>query len=1564
MKILCKTFAFLLLLCAWQQAIAQNFITQWNLATPGSGPTQLSFGTATSGTVNYTWQEISPGSTSGSGSWSGSTLTITGLPAGATIRLEIAPANLQSVVMVIGGYDGERLIKIENWGSTAWTSMQQAFRLCTNLQITATDVPDLSGVTSMAQMFSDCPNLNSPSNINTWNTAVVTDMQYMFKGASAFNQDIGSWNTSAVTNMTWMFSQASSFDQNIGLWNTSAVTNMSFMFFGAVSFNNGGNGSINNWNTSSLTNMTSMFSQASAFNQNIGLWNTAAVTSMNNIFGGASSFNQNIGGWNTSAVTNMGNMFYQASAFNQDIGSWNTAAVTTMGAMFMYASAFNNGGSNAINNWNTAGVTDFQYMFYLASAFNQNIGSWNTSAITNMQFMFLGASAFNQNIGSWNTAAVTNMRFMFQLASVFNNGDNSSINNWNTAAVTSMAYMFDRASAFNQNVGSWNTAAVTDMGSMFWQASAFNQNIGTWTLKPAVSMISMLNFSGMDCGKYSATLIGWSANPSTPNNILMEAAGRQYGTNAVAARTNLTTTKGWTISFDSPSGTFCSTVSIPIITSFTPTSGPIGTAVTINGTNFSTTPSNNIVFFGATRATITAATSTQLTVTVPTGATYEPISVLVNGLTGYSKHPFVTTFPGGGTINNCILAPVFSIPITNLYFGLSAADYDQDGKIDMVVDNISPNKVKIYRNTSTAGLINASSFGSPFELTAPSGEAYNIKSADLDGDGKIDIIASIPTMDAVALYRNTSSPGIISFDNPVDFAAGFDPLYTSIADLDSDGKPEIAAINRFSNSLSIYKNTTVSGGFTSSSFATKVDFPVGSEPYTVKIADLNADNKPDIVVSNSVSNTISIFENTSLQGSINSSSFASPITLPTGIFPHTSFLTDFDGDGKIDIAVANIFSNTVSVFRSVYSGGPITALSFGSAINFAANSGSVDLAATDIDGDGKVDIVVSNQSTDKISLLKNISSPGSISFEPHVDFVNGPYSAALLVADIDGDGKSDVINMSVNSGTIGFFRNIADSTPALASFAPSSGAIGSSVTITGTNFSTPFTSTVKFNGVPAIITASTATTLTVTVPVGATTGTIEVTIGCNAVTSGGNFTITIPTITITTQPSDAVVCEGVNATFSVVATGTTNMTYQWQFSPDGIVPFADISNGGGYSDVSISTLSINSTGNFGAGRYRCRINGDFVPEVISNDEGLFINSLPTSPGSTGNSVCGNGNVTLHASGGANGQYRWYTSSTGGTPITGEVNDTYTTPTILETTSYYVSINNGTCESARTSVVAQINTQPAAPTVTGASAFPPAVLTLTASGGTNGQYRWYTTATGGTALAGEVNNTYTTPSLSISTTYYVSINNGQCESSRTPVEAEIKVNSAPVILSTNAEVPVEGTITISLTALISDPEDNLDFSTLTIVKQPTSGAIASIEPVNNLVLDYSGTSFSGTDQLTIGICDLLAACAQKELTIEVAGDIIVYNALSPNGDGKNDSFYIQYIDLLPQTKNNRVLIFNRWGDLVWEAENYDNTENVFTGITSNGKDLPSGTYYYKIEFASDQKSLLGFISLKR
>lgn len=94
-----------------------EFVTVWDLATAGGPNTELTFDVATGGTVNYTWETI-PAASSGSGTFTGSTVTITGLPADATIRLFIQPANFERI-NINNGTDRNRLTLVENWGSTA-----------------------------------------------------------------------------------------------------------------------------------------------------------------------------------------------------------------------------------------------------------------------------------------------------------------------------------------------------------------------------------------------------------------------------------------------------------------------------------------------------------------------------------------------------------------------------------------------------------------------------------------------------------------------------------------------------------------------------------------------------------------------------------------------------------------------------------------------------------------------------------------------------------------------------------------------------------------------------------------------------------------------------------------------------------------------------------------------------------------------------------------------------------------------------------------------------------------------------------------------------------------------------------------------------------------------------------------------------------------------------------------------------------------------------------------------------------------------------------------------------
>ncbi len=95
-----------------------------------------------------------------------------------------------------------------------------------------------------------------------------------------------------------------------------------------------------------------------------------------------------------------------------------------------------------------------------------------------------------------------------------------------------------------------------------------------------------------------------------------------------------------------------------------------------------------------------------------------------------------------------------------------------------------------------------------------------------------------------------------------------------------------------------------------------------------------------------------------------------------------------------------------------------------------------------------------------------------------------------------------------------------------------------------------------------------------------------------------------------------------------------------------------------------------------------------------------------------------------------------------------------------------------------------------------------------------------------------------------------------------------------------------------------------------------------------------------------------------------GELVIYNGISPNADSYNSTWQIQNIDMLTDTKKNKVTLYNRWGDEVFSASDYDNHSKVFKGISNDGAELPSGTYFYRIEFESGKSPLTGYVVLKK
>ncbi|HEY3402544.1 MAG TPA: FG-GAP-like repeat-containing protein, partial [Ohtaekwangia sp.] len=547
----------------------------------------------------------------------------------------------------------------------------------------------------------------------------------------------------------------------------------------------------------------------------------------------------------------------------------------------------------------------------------------------------------------------------------------------------------------------------------------------------------------------------------------------------------------------------------PAVSSLSTTSGKPGQTITINGTGFNTTAANNVVRFGAVAGTVTNATATQLIVTIPVGAQYGKIVItnIVTGLASTSPQSFNPVFDGGGRIIRDSFKPRVDITPTTDVEGFTVKDIDGNGWSDVIIASSTAYKtISIYPNLGIGGEITAASFAPVTTVTIP-GTGTNTTGAqfaDLDGDGKLDLITSnvLVTFGGAYFitYRNISTPGNIAFEAP-EFWAGLtdDTPPGLITDLDGDGRPElISGEGSFSTGASFWitQNISTPGNI---EFGSAVGYFINASNGGfggASAGDLDGDGKPEMMVAHG--DRYSIFKNNSAPGSISLTSIG---MITSGQYISSLQTPDFNLDGKNDLVWKN---NGVTIFvrLNTNTGGPLALTDFAAEVTFAGdlnNYGSFSIG--DINGDGKPDIAACEDGD--LGIYENRFSGGTFdntAFIPAYSlqgYASGTYPWTPVVADLNGDLKPELIVATTNNAIrISIFENKNVHAPAISvnTVSPLAGAIGSTVTITGNNFSTTLTDNkVKIGGVDATVLTATPTQLTVSVPAGAGYGYVSVT---------------------------------------------------------------------------------------------------------------------------------------------------------------------------------------------------------------------------------------------------------------------------------------------------------------------------------------------------------------------------------------------------------------------------------------------------------------------------------------
>ena len=474
------------------------------------------------------------------------------------------------------------------------------------------------------------------------------------------------------------------------------------------------------------------------------------------------------------------------------------------------------------------------------------------------------------------------------------------------------------------------------------------------------------------------------------------------------------------------------TIAQPTIESIEPAFGGIGSTITISGNNFSSNSIENTVFFSGLESNILNATENELMVSVPYGAYYTPLSVYTNGLYGTSSQRFNVTFDAAEELTVAHLSNQLNNPyLGRKYYDIKIADMNGDNIAEIVTSEAGYGSSAYLAIFTTSfddeGMI---SIDQHIEFNFGTGvysEPQDIALGDLNGDGLLDVVLSEKgdvTDDFEAhtcIFINNSQNQNFSFESPIIIDGDGYEGFSQLQDINGDGKLDIVTSRQSWNQLGIYLNTSEDNNV---SFADKIIIENVVAPRPA-FADLNGDGMIDMVATAYLNNgrDVYIYSNNSTEEDID---FNLEMTVLAGGLPPAGYddynwsssnptLADIDGDGKLDIIVTNgncgfgCSPSGISVIKNISTDSELLfEYEYNDFYQYQSNSWPLRIGISDLNGDGKPDILTTDW-LGGISILVNNSNEGNIEFEEQMQIGVGNYPLSVATADLNMDSTPEII---------------------------------------------------------------------------------------------------------------------------------------------------------------------------------------------------------------------------------------------------------------------------------------------------------------------------------------------------------------------------------------------------------------------------------------------------------------------------------------------------------------------------------------------------------------------------